>query len=113
MPISGLLHFEINIARCFVSTNWEVFVSELEYELGFRPTKAQEYLKKGSDHHKTWNFLEILYIAISLELVTEFAREFIAKKRIPDIDWYWEWCEKIENQTICISNKCASAIFML
>ena len=93
-----LLLLEMNVARSFVSTNWEVFVSELGYELGFRCTKTQEYLKKGIDHHKTWNFLEILYIAISLELVTEFVHEFIAKKRTPDIDSYWEWCEKIENR---------------
>ena len=53
MPISGLLHLEMNIARCFVSANWEVFVSELGYELEFHSTKAQEYLKKGIDHHKT------------------------------------------------------------
>ena len=71
--------------------------------------KHKSTWKKGSDYHKTWNFLEILYIANSLELITEFVREFIAKKRIQDVDSHWEWCEKIESpnylymQQMCFS----------
>ena len=104
----------MSIAKYFVSTNWEVFVSELGYEFGFCSTKVQEYMKKGSDNHKAWNFLEILYIAISLELVTEFVREFIAKKHIPDIDSSWEWCENIENPNyLYIQHMCFSYLHAL
>ena len=89
VPITGLLHFEMNAARCFVSTNWDIFTSELGHELGFQSPKVQDYLKKGSDHHKLWHFLEILYLGISQELVTTFVKECIENKSLPLVDSYW------------------------
>ena len=64
VPITGLLHFEMNAARSFIALNWDVFASTLGYDLGFKSIKAQEYLKKGSDHHKLWHFIEILYAVL-------------------------------------------------
>ena len=33
---------------------------------------AQIYAKKGGDHHKFWDLLEIVYIALTNELQVEF-----------------------------------------
>lgn len=52
----GLLHLEMNTARSFIKQNWNVFTSTLGHELGFKSMKAQKYLFKGSEHHKTSHF---------------------------------------------------------
>ena len=38
--------------------------------------KAQEYLQKGYDHHKTWHLIEIVYLSLSLELVTPYVKVY-------------------------------------
>ena len=68
VPINELLHVEMNVARSFIKLNWEVFTKCFGGILGFKSPRAQEYLKKGADHHKLWHFFEILYMSISLEL---------------------------------------------
>ena len=53
VPIVGLLHLEINAARSFLKLNWDVFIKDIAYVLGFKTEKAQRYCQRGSDHHKT------------------------------------------------------------
>ena len=36
-------------------------------------------LKKGSDHHKLWDILEIIYLAITDELLLPFVRYSLKK----------------------------------
>ena len=95
IPIAGLLHVEINIARVFMNLNWEVFTKECVKILGFQSPKAQKYLKKGSDHHKTWHFLEILYVAVALELVIPYVRESDGSN--PCVEGYWAWSKGIDD----------------
>ena len=57
--------------------------------------KAQEYLKKGSDHHKMWHFFEILYVALALELFTPYLKESLNNGRPSSTGGYWEWCANI------------------
>ncbi|XP_048584868.1 uncharacterized protein LOC116619443 [Nematostella vectensis] len=49
----GKLHMEMNMARCIMSVQWDVYMSSLAHELGFMSEAAQKFAKKGSDHHKT------------------------------------------------------------
>ena len=42
----------MNVSKLFVKLNWEVFTYSLEKMLGCRSPKAQEYLKKCSEHEK-------------------------------------------------------------
>lgn len=97
VPVSGLLHLEMNLCRAFVKLNWDVFTSDLGKTLGFQSPKAQEYLKKGSDHHKTWHFLEILYSSLSLELLVPYTKNCISQKETPSVTGYWEWCKDVED----------------
>ena len=59
IPQSGLLHFKMNPGKSFMSLCWDVFMKEICKELGFQSENALKYIKKGSDHHKLWNILEI------------------------------------------------------
>ena len=95
VPISGLLHLEMNIGISFMKLNWDVFTKTLGVILGFKSPKAQEYLKKGADHHKLWHFYETLYISLSLELIVPYVRECLSTERKPTCDGYWLWCESI------------------
>jgi len=52
VPVSGLLYMEINFARAFTKLNWDVFIGRLSYVLGFKSLQAQEYIRRGADHHK-------------------------------------------------------------
>ena len=59
IPQSGLLHFKINAGKSFMSLCWDVFMKEICKELGFQSENALKYIKKGSDHNKLWNILEM------------------------------------------------------
>ena len=72
VPQTGLLHFEMNAAKLFINFCWEPFMKEICMYLGFVSENAQMYPKKGSDHHKLWDLLEIVYIALTHELLVEF-----------------------------------------
>jgi len=75
VPIFGLLHLEMNLGRSFVKLNWEIFVKCAGYNLGFKSPKAMSYLYKGADHHKLWHLFEIIYSAITLELVYPYVKD--------------------------------------
>ena len=72
VPQTGLLHFEMNTAKLFINFCWEPFMKEICMYLGFVSENAQMYAKKGSDHHKLWDLLEIVYIALTHKLLVEF-----------------------------------------
>ena len=74
IPQSGLLHFEMTCAKSFMSLCWEPFMSEITRELGFTTDNSQAYIKKGSDHHKLWDFIEACYIAFTDEILVEFLK---------------------------------------
>ena len=95
VPVPGLLHVEMNVARSFMKLNWEVFTSVFAYELGFKSPKTQAYIRKGSDHHKLWHFMEIIYVALSLELVVTYVKFAMSQKQIPSTVEYWEWCSDV------------------
>ena len=58
----------MNVSKSFVKLDWEVFTNLLGITLGFTSSKAQIYLKKGSQHHKLWHYLKILHVSLGMEL---------------------------------------------
>jgi len=97
VPIFGLLHLEMNLGRSFVKLNWEIFVKCAGYNLGFKSPKAMSYLYKGADHHKLWHLFEIIYSAITLELVYPYVKDCDDKGTVASCDGYWEWSSQAEN----------------
>ena len=106
VPVSGLLHLEINIARSFMKLNWDVFTGDLGRILGFVSPKAQDYLKKGADHHKAWHFFEILYTSLSLELVVPYVRECFELGQRPSCIGYWKWCQELADPYYIYLQQC-------
>ena len=87
--------FEINAACSFLKRNWSVFISTIGSQIGFQSSKAESYFLKGPDHHKTWQLLEIMHVAKSLELVHSYAKGALESKAYSICDGYWEWCEQL------------------
>ena len=79
VPIPGLLHLEMNAAQAFMSFNWSIFLERVMQELGITSEIGLKYAKKGSDHHKLWDILEIIYLAITDELLLPFVRYSLKK----------------------------------
>ena len=101
VPVSGLLHQEMNLGKAFVKLNWDIFVRTVGMSLGFNSPKAQEYLKKGSDHHKLWHLLEIMYGAITLELLVPYVKEFKQQQKTATCDGYWLWSQDVKDPNYC------------
>lgn len=113
VPISGLLHLEMNGAKLFLKLNWIPFLSSIGYVLGFQSPKAQQYLRKGSDHHKTWHFLEITYVSLGLELVVPYFKEEISNGGKPSCDGYWEWSATLDDSNYIYIGTWFSLIFIV
>ena len=97
VPQMGLLHLEINAAKSFMGLCWDVFMRSVCYELGFQSENALKYAKKGSDHHKLWEILEITYIAFVDELIYQFT-VFCVSHGVPiNIANYWMFATKVKN----------------
>ena len=63
--------------------------------LGFRSPKVLEYIRKCSDHHKTWRLLEITYIAVADELLVPYVRHCLQKAEQPTAKGYWSWSNDV------------------
>ena len=97
IPQSGLLHFEMITAKSFMGLCWEPFMKEICKELGFVSENAQAYAKKGADHHKLWDIIEICYIAFTDKLLHESVRNLNKQGVPPTVNDYWEYSPKISN----------------
>lgn len=87
--MSGLLYREINAALAFEKLHWDVFKSSLRASLGFKYSKAQAfYFQKGSDHHKLWNVLEIMYLSLVMELMVFYVRGCVSRDVSPTVNDY-------------------------
>ena len=75
--LPGLLHFEMNSAKAFMELNWSLFMENIVIGLGFVSEKVLKYIRKGSDHHKLWQILEISYLSLTDELLLPYVRNCI------------------------------------
>ena len=101
VPVMGLLHLEMNAARSFLNLNWDVFVGYLAYSIGFESPKAQAYCKRGSDHHKTWDLIQIMYIGLTQELLVPYVRHAIEVNEEPSVQGYWLWSQSNTDYNYC------------
>lgn len=95
LPVCGLLHLEMNLGRAFLKLNWEIFFKRVGIELGFKSFKALQYLHKGADHHKLWHMFEIVYSALTLELMVPYARFCKESKEPSSYEGYWVWSQEV------------------
>ena len=93
----GLLHVEMNACKAFIDMNWNIFVSEIAQCLSFRNLKALDYIRKCSDHHKTMKLCEIMYVAMTNELLVPYVRHCMLNHAAATVEGYWEWASDAQN----------------
>ncbi len=80
-----------------MSLTWDIFAKEVVKELGFHIPRALEYVKRSSDYHKTWLFLEICYLSITDELLAPFVRYCEQSHEVPSVSDYRIWNKESVN----------------
>ena len=93
----GYGHMEMNMVRSFFGLNWEIFIKDLALAMGFRSEIAQKYALKGSDHHKSWELLNILYHGTMSELLLPYIRDCIKSGCEPTSDGYLDWSTSVKD----------------
>ena len=73
------------------------FYERICTELGFVSEDAQVYAKKGANHHKHWDIIEICHIVFTDKLLHEFVCSFNKQCVPPTINNYCEYSVKINN----------------
>jgi hypothetical protein len=63
---AGNGHYEINIVRSIFANFFEIFIEDVAVMLGFRTPKSLEYCKTATDHHKSWQILQVLCLYLLL-----------------------------------------------
>ncbi|KAJ8017459.1 hypothetical protein HOLleu_45119 [Holothuria leucospilota] len=93
----GYGHYEMNMLRSFFSLNWDVMVKDLAFAMGFRTENAQRYAKNGSDHHKSWELLCILYEGTLDELLYPYVTSCLESGEVPTPTGYLEWSQGVKS----------------
>ncbi|KAJ8030711.1 hypothetical protein HOLleu_27195 [Holothuria leucospilota] len=91
----GYGHMEMNMVRSFFSLNWEIVLKDLALSMGFRSEIAQKYALKGSDHHKSWELLNIFYHGTMSELLLPYIRKCMKSVTEPTSQGYLNWSKSV------------------
>lgn len=57
------------------------------------------YAKKGFDHHKLWDTVEICYISFTDEIIVEFVHHCNLKNVEPHVESFWNFWAMLVNLT--------------
>lgn len=72
--LPGLGHYEINITKALFKLLWPVIFIDLAKMLGFRTIKALTCCEAATNHHKSWQILQIFLKGTSRELLLPYVR---------------------------------------
>ncbi|XP_069103763.1 uncharacterized protein [Argopecten irradians] len=92
----GLGHVEINMVKCMFKLLWEVFFKDLAKMLGFNSPKAQLAAKSASDHHKSFQMVEIALFGMADELLVPYFRDRVERgKEVSATDYLSNWVSEV------------------
>lgn len=75
-------------------------IKDLAFCMGFCTGNAQKYAKKGSDHHKSWELLYILYEGTLDELLVPYVRMCIKANIAPSPKGYLDWTTDVTQVSV-------------
>ena len=90
-------HFEMNMVRSFFELNWEIFVKDVAHCMGFCSEAAQKYAKGGSDHHKAWELLQVVYYGCIDEMLVPYVRHCMNDKATPTVEGFIKWSRDVRS----------------
>ena len=74
------------------------FARDIFSTLGYKTENALKYAKRCGDHHKTWQVIETIYVALVDELLVPFVRSAKEHGTALTCENFWKWVEQIKNQ---------------
>ncbi|KAJ8319784.1 hypothetical protein KUTeg_001371 [Tegillarca granosa] len=92
--IPGLGHYEINMVKALFKLLWGPQLKDLAKQFGFNSPRAVATRQSPSNHHKSWQILQIFTDAVSKVLIVSNCRQSLLKKRSPSLS---------ENESFIIS----------
>ncbi|XP_076087738.1 uncharacterized protein LOC143058159 [Mytilus galloprovincialis] len=106
LPVLG--HYEINMSKALMKLLWDVIIIDLAKMLGFKSIKALQACQvlqecvllfsfSFSDHHKTWQILQIFMFAMAQELLHPYCRQQVLSCRTPTVEGFYLWLAKVSN----------------
>ncbi|XP_062568018.1 uncharacterized protein LOC134230270 [Saccostrea cucullata] len=93
----GLGHFEMNMTKAIIKLIWNVVGEDLAKMLGYRSPKALQACMDANDHHKAFQFLEILLFGTGDELLLPYVRQCLSTDGTPSAQGYFEWCCRVQD----------------
>ena len=82
-----------------MALNWDVFMQDILKTLGFTSENALSYAKKGSDHPKLWQILEISYLSLSQELLLPYVRDATSRGEDLSVIGFWGFVDSVKNKS--------------
>lgn len=95
--IPGLGHYEMKYTKAIFKLLWPVCLGELAKMLGYRSIKALTYCEMASNHHKSWQILQIFLHGTAPELVLPYVRECLKHKIEPTVEGLYTHIEGVGN----------------
>ena len=98
--IPGLGHYEINYTKAMFLLLWTVILVDLAKLLGFRSIKALVACEAATNHHKSWQILQIFLKGASRELLLPYVKQCIRSGTEPELNGVYEWLGKCKSKNL-------------
>ena len=100
----GPLHVEMNMVKTLFSVNWEVFISSLARELGFKSESALNYAKGAKNHHHAMTMLSIMEKGNWSELLIPYVRDRMGTNSELSVnDYLYQWLPTVQSSNyLCL-----------
>lgn len=76
---------------------WDVALVDLAKLLGFKSLKAQAACQNASDHHKSWQILQIFLFGTADELLLSYVRHCARHACHPSVQGYYGWSMDVQD----------------
>ena len=86
--LTGEGHYEMNLMKCFMELNWNVFMKTFVDAMGWSSEKAQQCALNCTDNHKAWQMLLIFHTGTLLELVKPCVESCLIRDIEPSAEGY-------------------------
>lgn len=97
VPSAGGLHKEFAVCRGLLDVNWHVTYHAFALSQGYKGDRQLDYVRRGKDHHKTWDDISKWMDGVCDELLVPYVRE------VGDdcsTEGFFVWCQQFsENKT--------------
>ena len=98
--IPGLGHYEINYTKAIFKLLWTVILIELAKLLGFRSIKALVSCEAATNHHKSWQIIQIFFKATARELLVPYVKECIRNGDDPELKGLYTWLNNCKSKNM-------------